>query len=213
MAESDPLSQMFNLFAAPLAGTIQSFEQFRKGVDEFLKGVENFNRTMENLNETTQRINSIVSELEEPIRAAIPQMTRTIKTADEMMKVVSGPAMAAAPGIERLAKTLSTPAFAQLPNQLGQFSDILGDLQSRLGPLTQLAESAGGLFGGLKFPGMGGGARPSRTEPTPTPPTPRAEPAPTPAAPPKKAAAKKTVVKKPAARKKTAQKKAAAKKD
>ncbi len=53
MAESDPLSQMFNLFAAPLAGTIQSFEQFRKGVDEFLKGVENFNRTMENLNETT----------------------------------------------------------------------------------------------------------------------------------------------------------------
>ena len=119
MAESDPLSQMFNLFAAPLAGTIQSFEQFRKGVDEFLKGVENFNRTMENLNETTERINAIVSELEEPIRVAIPQMTRTIKTADEMMKVVSGPAMAAAPGIERLAKTLSTPAFAQLPNQLG----------------------------------------------------------------------------------------------
>jgi hypothetical protein len=205
MAESDPLSQMFNLFAAPLAGTIQSFEQFRKGVDEFLKGVENFNRTMENLNETTQRINSIVSELEEPIRAAIPQMTRTIKTADEMMKVVSGPAMAAAPGIERLAKTLSTPAFAQLPNQLGQFSDILGDLQNRLGPLTQLAESAGGLFGGLKFPGMGGGSRPA----------PRAEPAsaPAPAAvPTKRVATKKTAKKKPAVRKKTAQKKTAAKK-
>jgi hypothetical protein len=168
---------------------------------------------MENLNETTQRINSIVSELEEPIRAAIPQMTRTIKTADEMMKVVSGPAMAAAPGIERLAKTLSTPAFAQLPNQLGQFSDILGDLQSRLGPLTQLAESAGGLFGGLKFPGMGGTARSApRTEPTAAPPTPRAEHEPTPPAPPKKAAAKKTAAKKPAARKKTAQKKPAAKK-
>jgi|TARA_R110002110_G_scaffold140882_5_gene328444 hypothetical protein len=209
MAESDPLSQMFNLFAAPLAGTIQSFEQFRKGVDEFLKGVENFNRTMENLNETTQRINSIVSELEEPIRAAIPQMTRTIKTADEMMKVVSGPAMAAAPGIERLAKTLSTPAFAQLPNQLGQFSDILGDLQNRLGPLTQLAESAGGLFGGLKFPGMGGGLRPApRTEPERKP-----APAPAPAAvPTKPAPTKKTAAKKPAARKKSAQKKTASKK-
>ena len=201
MAESDPLSQMFNLFAAPLAATIQSFEQFRKGVDEFLKGVENFNRTMENLNETTERINAIVSELEEPIRSAIPQMTRTIKTADEMMKVVSGPAMAAAPGIERLAKTLATPAFAQLPNQLGQFSDILSDLQNRLGPLTQLAESAGGLFGGLKFPGMGGGSRPA----------PRAEPAPA-AAPTKRAATKKTATKKPAARKKAAQKKTAAKK-
>ena len=201
MAESDPLSQMFNLFAAPLAGTIQSFEQFRKGVDEFLKGVENFNRTMENLNETTERINAIVSELEEPIRSAIPQMTRTIKTADEMMKVVRGPAMAAAPGIERLAKTLATPAFAQLPNQLGQFSDILSDLQNRLGPLTQLAESAGGLFGGLKFPGMGGSSRPA----------PRAEPAPA-AAPTKRAATKKTATKKPAARKKAAQKKTAAKK-
>ena len=106
MAESDPLSQMFNLFAAPLAGTIQSFEQFRKGVDEFLKGVENFNRTVENLNETTQRINSIVSELEEPIRAAIPQMTRTIKTADEMMKVVSGPAMAAVRGPRLVVQSL-----------------------------------------------------------------------------------------------------------
>jgi uncharacterized phage infection (PIP) family protein YhgE len=210
MAESEPLSQMFNLFAAPLAGTIQSFEQFRKGVDEFLQGVENFNRTMENLNETTQRINSIVSELEEPIRAAIPQVTRTIKTADEMMKVVSGPAMAAAPGIEQLAQTLSTPAFAQLPHQLGQFSDILGDLQSRLGPLTQLAESAGGLFGGLKFPGLGGGIRPTpRAEPEPAP---APAPSPAPAAVPKKVATKSTATKKAATRKKPAQKKAAAKK-
>ena len=50
MAETvDPLSEMFTLFAAPIAGTIRSVEQFRKGVDEFLRGVENFNRTMENL--------------------------------------------------------------------------------------------------------------------------------------------------------------------
>ncbi len=194
MADSDPLSQMFNLFAAPLAGTIQSFEQFRKGVDEFLRGVENFNRTMENLNETTERINRLVADVEEPIRAAIPQMTRTVKTADEVMKVVSGPAMAAAPGLERLAKTLTTPAFTQLPDQLGQFSDILGDLQNRLGPLTQLAESAGGLFGGFKLPGMSG----ARHAPLSDVPEPQATPAPA-----KKAAARK----KTAAKKKTAARK------
>ena len=53
-------------------------------------------------------------------------MTRTVKAADEMMQVVSGPAMAVAPGLNRLAETLSTPAFAQLPNQIGAFSDVLG---------------------------------------------------------------------------------------
>jgi hypothetical protein len=193
MADSDPLSQMFNLVAAPLAGTIQSFEQFRKGVDEFLRGVENFNRTMENLNETTERINRLVADVEEPIRSAVPQMTRTVKAADEMMQVVSGPAMAVAPGLDRLARTLTTPAFTQLPEQLGQFSDILGELQTRLGPLTQLAESAGGLFGGFKRAGV-----PS-AKPTPTP-----EPAPEP----KKAATKKAPArKKAAAKKKTAARK------
>lgn len=201
MADSDPLSQMFNLFAAPLAGTLQSFEQFRKGVDEFLRGVENFNRTMENLNETTERINRLVTDVEGPIRAAVPQMTRTVKAADDMMQVVSGPAMAAAPGLERLAKTLTTPAFTQLPDQLGQFSDILGDLQARLGPLTQLAETAGGLFGGFRRPGVTGAV------PAPEP------SAPTPPVAVKKMTAKKAVPKKKAAAKKaTPQKKAAAKK-
>jgi ABC-type transporter Mla subunit MlaD len=191
MADSDPLSQMFNLFAAPLAGTLQSFEQFRKGVDEFLRGVENFNRTMENLNETTERINRLVSDVEGPIRAAVPRMTRTVKTADDMMQVVSGPAMAAAPGLDRMAKTMATPAFKQLPDQLEQFSDILSDLQTRLGPLTQLAETAGGLFGGLRLPGMAG-----------VKPSPDATAA-QPAAAVKKTTAKKATPKKVASKKKT----------
>jgi ABC-type transporter Mla subunit MlaD len=152
-ARPDPLADLFTLFATPLSGTVRSIEQFRKGVDEFLKGVENFNRTMENLNETTERINALLTDVEQPIRAAIPQVTRTVKAADEMMQVVSGPAMAVAPGLNRLAETLSTPAFAQLPNQIGAFSDILAEVSKRLGPLTQLAESAGGLFGGFRMPG------------------------------------------------------------
>ncbi len=161
MAEdrNDPLADLFTLFAAPLSGTVRSLDQFRKGVDEFLKGVENFNRTMANLNETTERINSLLADVEEPIRAAIPQVTRTVKVADEMMQVVSGPAMAVAPALNRLADTLSTPAFTQLPSQIGQFSDLLAEVSHRLSPLTQLAESAGGLFGGFRVPGTRGSTR------------------------------------------------------
>ncbi len=82
-----------------------------------------------------------------------------------MMQVVSGPAMAVAPGLNRLAETLSTPAFAQLPNQIGTFSDVLAEVSKRLGPLTQLAESAGGLFGGFRMPG----SRPAPYTPAVTP--------------------------------------------
>jgi hypothetical protein len=157
----DPLADLFTLIASPLSGTVRSIEQFRKGVDEFLRGVENFNRTMENLNEATERINSLLIEVEQPIRAAIPQVTRTVKAADDMMQAVSGPAMAVAPGLNRLAETLSAPAFAQLPAQIGTFSDVLGEVSRRLGPLTQLAESAGGLFGGFRIPG----SRPAASTP------------------------------------------------
>ena len=161
MADSDPLSQMFNLFAAPLAGAVQSFDQFRNGVDQFQRGVENFNRTMENLNETAERMNVLLAEVEEPLRAAVPQVTRTVKTADEMMKVVSGPAMAVAPGLQVLAETLNNPALKQMPNQMAQMNEVLGEVTARLAPLGQLAESAGGLFGGLKLPGFGGSPRPT----------------------------------------------------
>ena len=207
MAEdrNDPLADLFTLFVTPLSGTVRSLEQFRKGVDEFLMGVENFNRTMANLNETTERINSLLADVEEPIRAAIPQVTRTVKAADEMMQVVSGPAMAVAPGLNRLAETLGTPAFAQLPSQIGQFSDLLVEVSHRLNPLMQLAESAGGLFGGFRVPG-------SRSQPTPPPTrtiaaetravhTPPAEKAPTKKAPTKKAPAKKRAAKKAPAKK------------
>jgi hypothetical protein len=150
----DPLADLFTLFLTPLSGTVRSVEQFRRGVDEFLNGVENFNRSMANLNETTERLNSLLADVEEPIRAAVPQVTRTVRAADEMMQVVSGPAMAVAPGLNRLAETLNTPAFHQLPAQLNQFSEVLGEVSRRLGPLTQVAESAGGILGGLRVPGM-----------------------------------------------------------
>jgi hypothetical protein len=154
MAEPDPLNDLFGLLAAPIAGTIRSVDQFRRGVDEFLNGVENFNRTMENLNDTAERVNVLLAEVEEPLRAAVPQVTRTVKTADQMMQVVSGPAMAAAPALERMASIMSSPEVEQIPRQMQQFTEVLGELSSRLGPLTQLAGTAGGLFGGLRIPGF-----------------------------------------------------------
>ncbi len=217
MAEdrNDPLADLFTLFATPLSATVRSLEQFRKGVDEFLKGVENFNRAMANLNETTARINSLLADVEEPIRAAIPQVTRTVRIADEMMQVVSGPAMAVAPGLNRLADTLSTPAFAQLPSQIGQFSDLLVEVSHRLSPLTQLAESAGGLFGGFRVPGSRSQSPPPSTRTITTETKVVHPPAPVPAAkkaaPARKAAAKKAPTKKRAAKKAPA-KKAPAKK-
>lgn len=215
MADNDPLAEMFNLFAAPLAGTVRSFDQFRKGVDEFLRGVENFNRTMESLNETAERINVLLAEVEEPIKAAVPQITRTVKAADEMMQVVAGPAMAVAPGLMKLSETLNNPAFQQMPNQLGQMTELLGDVTARLAPLGQLAESAGGLFGGFKLPGFGGSPAPrSSADSSATKPEPvvtdssDTKAAPKKAAPtkvtPKKATAKKRATKKAAARKKPA---------
>jgi hypothetical protein len=81
------------------------------------------------------------------------------------MQVVSGPAIAVAPGLTRLAEMLSAPGFSQLPAQLSQFTDVMTEMSKRLGPLTQFAESAGGLFGGLRFPGMTSSPRPAPATP------------------------------------------------
>jgi hypothetical protein len=177
MAEerTDPLADLFTLVATPVAGALRSVEQFRRGVDEFLRGVENFNRTMENLNQTAERINTLLAEVEPPLRAAIPQVTRTVQTADQVMQVVGGPAMAVAPGLERLAEVLSNPALNQIPSQLTQFSDVLGELSRRMGPLSTFAETAGGLFG-MRNP-MGRASTPPTEHHSPEPastPTPTA---------------------------------------
>lgn len=200
MADSDPLSQVFSLFAAPLSATVQSFEQFRKGVDNFQRGVENFNRTMENLNETVERINTLLAEVEEPLRAAVPQVTRTVKAADEMMKIVAGPAIAVAPGLQVLAETLSNPAMRQLPHQIAQMNDVMSEVTARLAPLGHVAESASGLFGGFKLPGFGGATQSKPAPAAAVPSTPDPEKI-------KKTAARKRATKKTAARKKSAAKK------
>ena len=212
--QTDGLTEVINLLAAPIASGLRSMEQMRRGVDEMWRAVENLNTTMENLNETAMRVNRLLEEVEEPVKVMIPQLTRTVKAADEMTQRLEAPVKAAAPNIERIVDTLSQPGFAALPGQLSEVLSTVGDVSRRLGPLASLAENAGGLFGGLRFPGTGGGATAPTDQPRPA--SSQSEPS-TPslttvtektASPPakKKAAAKK----KRAAKKKAAAKKQAA---
>jgi ABC-type transporter Mla subunit MlaD len=210
---TDPFSDIISLVAGPIAAVIRSFDQLRKGADELMKGLENFNRTMTNLNDTAERVNALLSEIEQPVRAMLPQVTRTVKFADEFSSRMSGPMEQVIPGLVRLSETLNSPVITSLPNDLTSFVDAINDLVKRLSPLGQIAESAGGLFG-LRIPGM------SRSASAPATPAPTATPAPAPvavAAEPapvraKKAPAKKRAPVKKAPAKKSAPKKAAAKK-
>lgn len=197
---TDGLADVINLLAAPIANGLRTIEQVKRGVDELFRAVENLNRTMENLNEAAERVNRLLADVEEPIRAMMPQLTRTIRTADDITQRLEGPVKATAPNIERLVTTLSSPGFAALPNQLGEFMNAIGDVSKRLGPLASFAENAGGLFGGFKLPGMSAAPKPPAPEPAPAP------------APSKPTTAKKTSTTKQPATKKSAAKRSTARK-
>lgn len=192
----DPIADVISLLAAPIAGGLRTVEQMRRGIDELFSAIENLNRTLTNLNATTERINALLAEFEEPVRAMIPQLTRTIETADLITQHLDAPVRAAAPNIERVAETLSSPGFAQLPQQMGEFVSQLNQMSRTMNPLVQLAENAGGLFGGLRIPGMGGGSTPATPNPEPqsaAKPTAKKPPTKRPA--PKKSTAKKSTAK------------------
>ena len=204
---TDPFSDIISLVAGPIAAVIRSFDQLRKGSDELMKGLANFNRTMTTLNDTAERVNGLLNDIEQPVRAIVPQVTRTVKFADDFSSRLSGPLEQVIPGLVKLSDTLNSPVISALPNELTGFVDAINDLVRRLSPLGQIAESAGGLFG-LRLPGM---SRSTSTPAAPPPPVvvPPAPVAEHPAA--KKSAARKTAAKKSAARKTVAKKSAARK--
>ena len=70
----DPLGDVINLLATPIATGLRAVEQYRRGVDEMFRAIDNLNRTMENLNETAERVNRLLNDVEEPVRAmaAVP---------------------------------------------------------------------------------------------------------------------------------------------
>ncbi len=200
----DPFSDVISLVAGPIAAVIRSFDQLRRGAEELMKGLENFNTTMENLNDTAGRVNRLLNDFEEPIRAMLPQLTRTVKLADELSARLSGPIDQVAPGLARLADTLNSPVLMALPTDLAAFLDVINDLSRRMSPLAQLFDQAGGLFG-MRIPGL----TPRPVVSSTATPAPAAQPAPPP--PVEKAPAKKRAAKKKApAKKKAATKKKAA---
>ena len=152
-SRTDPLSDLIAIAAGPIAAVIRSFDQLRRGSEELMRGVENFNTTMATLNETAARVNRLLNDLEEPIHTMIPQITRTVRMANEFSERLAGPIEQVAPGLARLAKTLNAPIITTFPTDLGYFVDAINELVRRMAPLGQIAESAGGLFG-LRIPGM-----------------------------------------------------------
>ncbi|HEY7627680.1 MAG TPA: hypothetical protein VH761_11455 [Ilumatobacteraceae bacterium] len=208
MSQNPPpgFSDLFGLFggANPFAAVSKSISQFQRGVSDFLSAVENFNKTMQQLNGVATRINDLLDTVEEPVRAFVPQVAKTIKAADAMVDQLSGPIERVAPGLSKLADVLATPALTSLPTEMSELMGVLGELAHRLQPLGQIAESAGSLFGIRPLAALRAASEPTHAPPPPAPP------------PVEKAAAKKAPTKKAATKKtpteKTPTKKTAAKK-
>lgn len=159
----------------PLAGVGRTLDQFRRGTDELLTTMARFNETLDQLNGVARRVNGFLDDIEEPVKAAMPQVTRTVKAADVITQQLVTPIERLAPGLARLAEALAHPSINRLPAELVSVTDSLGELVRRLSPLTQMAESAGSLLG-LRGLGALGGlvSRPSDPAPpeAPTPPAP-----------------------------------------
>lgn len=130
----------------PFSGISRSIGQFQRGVGQFLESVEKFNATMDELNGVAVRVNALLDSVEEPVKAFVPQVTRTIRATDALVEQLSGPASRLGPA--------------------------LLELTQRLGPLAQLAESAGGWFGLRPLAALRGGGGSARTV-THQPPAPR----------------------------------------
>jgi hypothetical protein len=158
------IGDLFGLFGGsnPFAAISKSISQFQRGVSDFLSAVENFNKTMQQLHGVAARINDLLDTVEEPVRAFVPQITKTIRATDAMVDQLSGPIERVAPGLSRLADILANPAIASI------------------------AESAGALFGLRQLTA----ARPAAPPPHPAPPPPPKKAAAKKKAAPKKAGTK-----------------------
>src|SRR5438046_1741758 len=129
---TDPFADIISLAAGPIAAVIRSFDQLRRGSEELMRSFENFNTTMANLNETAERVNRLLNDIEEPVRAMVPQVTRTIKLAGDLSARLSAPVEAVIPGLDRLAGTLNSPVVRDLPTDLSQFMEVINDLARRM---------------------------------------------------------------------------------
>ena len=123
---------MISLVAGPIAAVIRSFDQLRRGSDELMRGLENFNATMENLNETAATGEPAAQRVRRADPGDAPQLTRTMKMADELSMRLAAPIDQVVPGLSRLAETLNSPICARCRRDLGQFMEVINDLGRRM---------------------------------------------------------------------------------
>ena len=123
----------------PSAAITKPIAQFQRGVSDFLSAVDNFNKTMEQMKSVANRIDAMLDNLEEPVKALVPQLTRTIKSADAMVQQLSGPVDRVTPGLSKLADVLDAPSLGTLPGDLTKFMTTL----SGACPTTATAGSDG----------------------------------------------------------------------
>src|SRR5687768_11135603 len=107
------ISDLMGLFGNtnPLQLIGKSINQFQQGIANFMHSIENFNETMEQMNGVAKRINALMDDLEPVVKAAVPQLTRTLKAADDMVEQMTLPIERVAPALMRFSETLSSPVL------------------------------------------------------------------------------------------------------
>ena len=157
------LSDLLSLFGSnnPFAALSRSAEQFRAAVTGFVEVVQTFRQTMDNLNAVAQRMNRMLDDLEEPIHTVMPQITKSAETASRMLATMREPVERVAPALTQLADTLNNPIVTDLPRRMTETMDVLSSIPHALGPLGQVADLAGGFFGGRGLGAFGAPSRPA----------------------------------------------------
>jgi len=173
MADGVPnIGDLFGMLggANPLNAIGKSVEQFRRAVDDLLHAVETFTATMDTLNTVAGRVNRLLDDVEEPIRTVVPQISATVRAAESMVNQLTGPVDRVVPALSALADAFGNPTIGRVPDQVGEFLDVLGDFGSRLGPIVQMMESAGGMFRLGPLSRFLGGSSAEAPPPIPAPP-------------------------------------------
>ena len=134
-----PLVDLLSLLGGvnPLATAGKLLETVVSMSSEMIQSVSMFNDTMVEMNRMVHRMNSLLDEIEGPVRQVVPLMEVSLNQAKGTMKKVDA----------------VIGQIGSLPSDVAKAVSTLGDLASRLGPLAQFAETAGGLFGIKSGPG------------------------------------------------------------
>ena len=117
--------------AGPVMAAGRAIENVVGLSTQFVELISTFNETLHELNTVARRVNRLLDDIEAPIRLIVPQVERGIDQARATMKKVDG----------------VVAQVGSLPSDVARAVGTLSDLASKLNPLAQFAETAGGIFG------------------------------------------------------------------